>query len=193
MMTIQSLIAELDERALAQTVGIPHDEMRMRYRLRSNTVTNFDDFSLIIAHYYSTHFTTCISKGGRLSRSQAASKAKEIIEQEFRRKGGDIVTAFNDAKDGTNGGMRRILDIIAEKLKEEAIEYHIRDTFDRYVTPNSWRQKVKIIKQFIQHYGRFLGSAIKGNQPERYAQNYRELIGSYVSALRATSGIFRRL
>ena len=192
-MTIQNLIAELDERALAQAVGIPHDEMRMRYRLRSNTVANFDDFSLIIAHYYSVHFTTCISGGGRLSRNQSASRAKEIIEREYKRKGGDIVTAFNDAKDGTNGGMRRILDIIAERLKEEAVEYHIRDTFDRYVTPNSWGQKVEIIKQFIQRYGGFLGAAIRPNQPERYAQNYQELIRSYVSALRATSSIFRKL
>ena len=192
-MTIQHLVAELDERALAQTVGISHDEARMRYRLRSNTVANFDDFSLIISHYYTVHFTTCVSTGGRLARSQAASRAKEIIGQEYRRRGGDIVTAFNDAKDGTNGGMRGILDIIAEKLKEEAIEYHIRETFDRYVTPNSWAQKVKIIKQFIQHYGGFLGSTIKRNQPERYAQNYQELIRSYVSALRATSSVFRKL
>ena len=101
--------------------------------------------------------------------------------------------AYNDAHDGTNGGLRAILDIIAEGLKAESVEDHIRDVFDRYVAPNSWSQKVSIIRQFIQHCGIFLSSSIRSDQPERYAQNYQELIRSYVEALRNTSGIFRRL
>jgi len=192
-MSINSLLAELDERIIAKRIGIPHDEVRMRYPLHSNTVRNFDEFSRIIGDYYNTHFTACISRGGKLSASEAASRAKEIIEQEYRRRGGEIVTAFNDAHDGTNGGMRSILDIISEGLKTESVERYIRDGFDRYVSPNSWSQKVLIIKQFIDRYGIHLSSTIRRGQPERYAQNYQELIRSYITALQTTSSIFRRL
>jgi hypothetical protein len=61
------------------------------------------------------------------------------------------------------------------------------------VTPNSWEQKVEIIRQFIAQCGVHLASSIQINQPERYARDYKELIQAYVTALQKTSSIFRRL
>jgi hypothetical protein len=192
MASIDSLLAELDERTIAQRIGILHDETRMHYSPRSNTVGSFEEFERVIADYYNTHFTTCISQGGKLSRSEATSRAKELVEREYRRRGGDIVTAYNDAHDGLHSGLRAILDIIAENLKAESVEHYIRDVFDRYVTPSSWEQKVEIIRQFIAQCGVYLASSVRANPPERYASNYRELIDSYVSGLQKTSSIFRR-
>jgi len=193
MSYIEGLLDELDERTIAARIGIPHDEARMRYPLHSNTVKNFEDFSRIIGDYFNYHFTSCVSCGGNLSASEAIGRAKEILEQEYRRREGDIVTAYNDSHDGTNGGLRTILDKIAEGLKAESVERHIRDAFDRYVAPNSWQIKVEIIRQFLARCGSFLSSSIRLDQPERYAQNYQVLIKSYASALQNTSSIFRRL
>ena len=193
MPSITGLLNELDERNIAQRVGIPHDEARMRYPLNSNTVTDFDEFTNAVADYFNYHFTACVSQGGNLSRSEAAGRAKEMLEKEYRRKNGDIVTAFNDAHDGTNGGMRIVLDTIAEGLKAESVERHVRDAFDRHVAPNSWDDKVEIIRQFITHCGPLLSNAVSSGQPERYAHNYRELITAYVDGLQRASSVFRRL
>ena len=190
-MSLPSLLAELDERYIARLIGIPHDEARMRYHISSNTVRDFDEFSRQIGDYYSQHVSACVSHGGVMSPSKAAARAKALVEQEYRRRGGDIVMAFNDAHDGTNGGMRTIFDIIADGLKAESVEDHTRDVFDRYVAPNSWEQKVNIIQQFIQHCGMLLSSSVRADQPERYAQNYQELIRSFVEGLRTTSSLFR--
>ena len=192
-MSINSLLAELDERTIAQKIGVQHDEARMQYHLHSNTVASFEEFDQIIGDYYNQHFTACISHGGRLSDSEASSRAKELIEQEYRRRNGDIVAAYNDGHDGTSGGMRGVLDTIAEGLKAESVERYIRDLFDRYATPNSWKQRLEIIRQFIDQCGVLLGSSIQADQPERYARDYQELIRSYVEALQKTSTIFRRL
>lgn len=192
-MSVQSLLSEIDERTIARRVGIPHDEARMRYPLRSNTVASFDEFNRIISDYYNRHFSSCVSYGGHMSSAEASGRSKELLEQEYRRRGGNIVMAYNDAHDGTNGGMRAVLDIIAEGLKAQSVERHIRDAFDRYVAPNSWERKVDIIRQFISYCGTYLSSAIHAHQPERYAQNCQELIRSYVDALKGTSSIFRRL
>jgi hypothetical protein len=86
-----------------------------------------------------------------------------------------------------------VLDTIAEALKAESVRRFTRDVFDHYVAPNDWDRKVEIIRQFIAQCGNSLASSIRVNQPERYAQNYQELINAYVSALRRTSAIFRRL
>ncbi len=191
-MSVSHLLAELEERYIARHIAIDHDEQRMGYHLSSNTVRNFDEFSRITADYYNYHVTRCVSVGGRLSSSQAASRSKALVEQEYRRRGGDIVMAYNDAHDGTNGGLRAVLDIIADGLKAEAVEDHIRDVFDRYVAPNSWSQKVTIMRKFLDRTRMLLGSSVRADQPERYAQSYQELIRSYTDALKTTSSIFRR-
>lgn len=192
-MSIDNLMAELDERTIARKNAIYHDEIRMKYPLNKNTVNDFNEFNWIIGDYYNYHFTNCISHGGRFSQLDASSLAKNILETEYRKRGGDIVLAYNDAHDGTNGGLRAILDIIADALKSESIERYMLDAFDRYVAPNSWHQKVEIIRQFISRCGPYLSNAIHAENPERYAQNYKELINSYLMALKNTSGIFRRL
>ena len=193
MGTIDSLLSALDEREIARQVAIRHDAARLRYHLQSNTVADFDQFSDIIGDYYNYHFTECVSCGGTLPASGSRGGAKKLLDNEYRRKSGDIVSAFNDAHDGTNGGMRAVLDIIAEGLKAEAVEDYVRDVFDRHVSPNSWDQKVEMIRQFISYNGNVLSSSIVASQPERYAHDYSELIRSYTEGLKQTSAMFRRL
>jgi len=192
-MPIDSLMIELDERTIAQRIGIPHDEARMRYPLHSNTIRDFDEFNWINSDYYNYHFTTCVSNGGRLSTPEASSRAKELLEKEHRRRGEDIVNSYLNAKEGTSSGVRGVLDTIAEGLKAKSVERYIRDAFDRYVAPNSWEQKVEIIRQFIARCGAHLGASIRQDQPERYANSYVELITAYLEGLQRTSSIFRRL
>ena len=193
MSTIDRILQELDERYIAQQIAIPHDEARLGYSLARNTVADFREFERIIGDYYNHHFTQCVSRGGRLSAAEAVGRAKEIIEADYRRRGGDIVSAYNDAHDGTNGGLRAILDILANQLKTEAVERHIRQVFDRYVQPNSWEDKVEIIRQFLARTAQHLAPSIRVDQPERYARDYQELINAYVDALKRTSSILRRL
>ena len=192
MGNIDTLLSALDERTIASKIAISNDETRMQYPLRSNTVSSFDEFSNIIGDYYNYHFTKCVSGGGSLSTAEAGGRAKEIIEREYRKRGGDIVSACNNAQDGTNGGMRAVLDIIAEGIKAESVERYIREMFDRHVSPNSWEDKVNIIRQFIRRCGGELAGSVDLQQPEAYASNYEGLIRSYVIALQQTSSMFRR-
>jgi len=192
MVSINNVLLSLDERHIAQSIGLRHDEARMRYPLNRNTVTSFDEFGRIIGDYYNQHFHY-VSNGGSLSPVDAVGRAKDILDRAYRRKNSDVVGAFNDAHDGTNGGLRVVLDTIAEALKLEFVERYIRDVFDRHVAPNSWEDKVEIIRQFILQCGANLSSSIRTHQPERYAQNFQELIRSYVDSLQRTSSIFRRL
>ena len=69
----------------------------------------------------------------------------------------------------------------------------VEDVFEQYVTPNSWDDKVEIIRQFIAECGPPLAATLRNEPPERYARDYETLIRSYVTALERTSSIFRRL
>jgi len=193
MGSLETILRQLDEREIAKRIGIPHDEARMAYSLKKNTVDDFDEFVRIISHYYKYHFTNCVAKGGSLSASDAEGAAKEIIEEKYHRKGSNIRGAYSDAHDGTNGGLRIMLDIIAEHLKVESVERYVRKVFDDQVKPVSWEDRVDIIRQFIARCGADLSPAIDSSHPERYANDYAELIRSYVRALEQTSAMFRKL
>jgi hypothetical protein len=88
--------------------------------------------------------------------------------------------------------MRAILDMLMESLKEEAVERHIRDVFDRYIQPSSYEERVAIIKELLNKIGRH-SPYVDYDHPERYAHNYEELIRALVEHIRNQSAIFRRL
>lgn len=186
-------MAALDERTIAREVGILHDETRLRFPLERNTVETFDEFSELVGGYFNYHFSHCFTDGGALPPSVAWGRAKEMLQRQYRRSNGDIVTCYNDAHDSTNGGMRAILDILADGLKEEAITYYVEAVFDRLVKANQWGDKVAIIREFIDRCGAELAGSIQADQPERYAHDYRMLIEAYVQGLRRTSSMFRSL
>jgi len=194
MAAIDVLLSALDERTIALQVGIEHDQTRATYRDYSVVINGYREFERVIADYYKHHYSRCMARGGHLDHSQASSYAKAIISEEYRRKTrGDINSAFDDARHGTNGGMRNILDIVANGLKLQAVENYIRSVFDRVVTPVEWHEKVEIIRQFIDCCGVHLHASIDRNTPERYAQNYTDLIRAYVTNLERVSAMFRRL
>ncbi|MFH1109421.1 MAG: hypothetical protein V1790_09530 [Planctomycetota bacterium] len=99
----------------------------------------------------------------------------------------------DDAHDGTNGGLRAVIDMLNDALKAESVEHYIRDVFDRCVAPNSWPDKVALMRDFLARHGANLSPAIQPDEAERYAQNYEELVRAFTEAVRRTSAIFRRL
>ena len=194
MSKISALLAELSEQTIAQRIAIPHDEARMQFGLRSNTVRTFDEFSRICRDYYNYHFTRCVTRGGSLSPSEAWHLAKRMIERGApERERRDIVAAFKDARDGTNGGLRHTLDLIADGLKNQSIQGYVTDVFDRHVTPDSWREKVETVRDFIAHCGVDLSPFVETDQPERYAQDFRPIVSAFVAGLQETAGVLRRL
>ena len=192
MPSVQALLSELDERTIAKRIAIPHDEARMSFALRSNTVRDFSEFTEVIANYIQYHYARCVAHGGRLSQAQAAGRAKEILNQHMRRQGGDYLSAYQSAHDGIDGGTRAILDILCDSIKEEGMEFYTRDVFDRHMPPDDWNGRKEMVRQFIQHCGVAL-PGIDPTDPARYARDVEPLIRAFLRGLRQMSAIFRKL
>lgn len=193
MNTLDSILHALSESTIAREVGIPHDEVRMRFAIKSNTVGSFEEYTALLGEYYNYHFTACVSNGGRLSPGEAAGRAKEILTRHYQRRNGDVNTAYHDAHEGTNGGLRAQLDIIADALKLESTERYMRHVLDQSIPPNEWDPKVDIVRQLIAHLPAGVRSSIDADHPERYAHNYEPLIRALLAELQKTSTMFRRL
>ncbi len=191
MSVLHKILTELDEIYLVNHIKKDHDEARMQYHLKSNTVLDDTQFDDMIADYFNYHFTRCVTGGGKLSRAEAASRAKKIILKEYHKRGKDKLHAYADGKNGTNEGMRGILDIILYSLRDEAVDNHIQDVLDRYVRPSSFNEQVEIINELINID--IFSQHLDKNHPERYARNYEELIRGLANAIKAQSIQIRRL
>jgi len=193
MPNIDELVYSLQDTTVARRVTLAFDEAREQYRLPCLTAPNWFVFQDTIADCFQFLYGRCVAQGARLPRTEALGMAKETIEREYRRRRSDITGAFADAREGTNGGMRGVVDAMAEGLKAQSVTRYAADVFDSRVAPNDFEAKVDIIRQFIARFGHQLGDSIQHDRPERYANDYRTLIEAFVDGLRQTSSIFRRL
>ena len=192
MADIDGLINALQETTIAREIGIPHDEFRARYALYSNTVDSWRGFENVLADYTMQLYAKCIAPGGRLSRTEALGRAKETIEMVYRRRNGDIVSAYSDVRDGVNSGLRGVLDALADGFKMECVRRYVREQFDSRIE-NDYETKVDMIRQFMRKFGPQLSGSVQMNRPERYADRLSEIVNAYIEGLRETSAMFRRL
>jgi hypothetical protein len=195
MNVAQELVAAVGEQNIARQVLRPFDDAVMQYRPPGpSNVTTFEEYEDHIGAFYNYLFSRCIAHGGTLPPDVASVRAKEIIEQESRRHGGDIVSAFNDARDGTNNNsILAQRGMIAENLKREAASNFVRAVFDHFVKPCSYQDKVQVISAVMAVYGPFLGDDIDTQDPGRYAHDYQRIVHSLAEALQRTGSVLRRL
>ena len=193
MSMFSNLMADINEYAVADRVEQHHNRARMAYGRAPYTVTSFEQFEEIIGDYYNYHFSQCIANGGYLSRAQAAGKAKEVLERAYRKYNGDVNTAYSEASTGLNGGMGRILDMIAEALREEGVRLYLLAAFDHHVKPVDWPGKVQVIRELFRETPLRDSPAVDPNTPERYAHDYRPIVQAYAEAQKRISEPFRRL
>jgi hypothetical protein len=192
MSDIDALIRSLKSGAVAQNVGIDHDEARMQYRPRGNRVSSVREFERIIGDYYNQHFSRTVGSG-QLRHFEAVQRAKQILTREYRRRNKSLVNAVHDAKEGTNGGMRAILDTLADALKNESTQHYMQETLDQARELDSWHQRVDLARQFQQRYGHMLGDSVQSLPAEAFAHDFDELIQSYVQHIDEVEQQFRRV
>ncbi len=192
MEAIRSMLSELDEPEIVR-ITLPHDEARNRYRLRSIKVSGYEEFRGITADYVQYHHTMCIAPGGRLTRDEAEARAEDVLNRELRREGGDATSAYRACLEGRDGGLKRVLDLICDSFKAQAVDYHTRGVFRRYIPKHDWGRRKEIVSQFIS-YCRVPLPGIDASDPGRYAGDHlEELIQAFLNGIRQVSGVFRKL
>lgn len=192
MAKIHDLIQMVSEGEINRKLGQNHDKARMLYRQETNTIRDTEEFEVMIGDYYN-HHQHIVENASPLPLRQASHTAKGILDQEYRRDGGDWFSAYTDCRDGFHGGLHTVLNRIAEGLKYRDVQSYIEDCFNKYAPRDDFEAKVELIRQFFQYYGHHLPLEMQSDRPERYAVNFQDLIYAYVNGLRQTASQLRRL
>jgi hypothetical protein len=191
MSVLKQMLSELSETYIVEHITSKHANARMKYSRDSIQVANDTEFDDVIADYYNHIFSTCFSSGATLSRADAAGRAKEIIFQEYRRRGKDKIHAYMDGKTGRNDGMLHMFEIISNALSDEAVRHHFRDVIDRYVRPSSYEEQLSLIKEIFSFLGLTKNEA-DIDHPEKYVKDYEELVRILVANRNTIDAKLRR-
>jgi hypothetical protein len=111
-----------------------------------------------------------------------APDAIDLLRRAFQSKGG-INAAYSEGMSSVRGGMKYILDVMTEQLKQKEKEKHIRAIFRGSIDPLDFGQKVALIEAFLNRVGPNLPGAIQSRTAEQYATDYEEIIRAYSESL----------
>lgn len=199
IISVKSLWKDISKDTIAERVGKKFISANLSFRphvieIRDGSPDSYRTFERGIAQCFNHYYSQCLSRGEAFPEARAAAKAKELLDQFYKRKyNGDHRTAFANAASNYDGGLPEVYDSIGEALKTEETELYIRQAFDRHVAPVHWESKVELIRQLFEYRPDDFGGDIDTSKPERYAQDYMPLVRHLAEAVsRGTEG-FRRL
>ena len=184
---IRAVIQELRARTIAGRVHRPIEARAMDSPFDPEDLRTFATYRRALARFYRLVY------GHEVSDQEAYGRSGQIVEREYRDRGGDIVSAYHDAVEWTNGGIAAQRQMITDAVKREAGEFYVMAVFDRYLDPTSWEERVEAVRACIDECRADLVGLVDAEHPERHARDLRDLIRSYIASLERNAALFRRL
>ena len=179
---LNQLLGELDPETIEQRACRKFDEARASFSLDTVTVENNEEFLDSITSFYA-HLLRRAGAGptsptsGNLSADVLDVLNKAIHGRE------DYNSILAEAKNASRGGLRFILDLVTEHLKNEAREKYIFRTFKEAIDPLDTDTRVSLIAAIMKREGDRLPPDIASQPPERYAHQYEEILRLYAQSL----------
>lgn len=171
---LQRVLDKITQHGQAGRIRARHDTARLRGPNPNPRVANFDQFTRVIGAFVNKQIE--LAGGQRYPDFEARAIAKEILSQQERRTGKTFNNYARDAIDGRNGGLRAVLDILTDTLREQQTSRYIGDAIDQVVDPLDYDRKVAVTRQVLAHYQRLSPGAVSDPRPEVHAHDYSTLL-----------------
>jgi len=189
---VNAVLLQISEEALARNIGLPIDTARGTYVMSDVIIDSSEMFHDAVAAFYLAMLRHMDTRAFAMDDDRLKTKAYSLLERAFRDKGG-IDAAQSQARYGTNGGMRLVLDAMTEQFKVEQQAEYVDRIIKTAVDPLDWDDRVAFMKAFMDRLGPYLPSEIRNQSPMRFARHYREIIRTYVHSVDRVKQLLRTL
>jgi len=158
-MDVNHILDLLDQMQINRRVLQKHDVARETFLLSTIVVRDFEEFKDILTGYVQHHYSTVGE--GLLSNERAFGEGKRILLNSYSRDRHQdgYVAALQDAIDGSNGGMRSILNEVAEAVKRRALDEYVDHVYHQHIDPQSRGTRVVLSRAFYDRFGNILSRA----------------------------------
>ena len=181
-LAVAAVVDEISAEALASKIGLPIDSARAKYAIGDVTTESHEVFHDTISAFYLALLRYAESVPASVDSREVTAEAFALLERAFRNKGG-ADAAWAEARYGTRGGMRFVLDALTEQLKTEQQAKHIDRVLKEALDPLDWNERVEFMRAFLVRISTQLPPDIREQPPERFARHYEVIIQAYVQSL----------
>lgn len=175
---------QLEPRATAE-IERRHDEALYTFEEVPFRVAGYLELK-VIAGEFLNHNRKVTQGQAPMPAPLAGQEARELLEKFYRSRNRSFGEVVDDAKNGTNGGVRSVLRDLSDVLKQHDVHLHRESVIDS-IAQEDYDHQLEIVRQLIRRLGHNLPPSIDASRPERYVKNYRGLIYAYLEARRTIS------
>jgi len=189
---LEVILSEIEATHLTRTIGLPIDTARASYVMNAVTVDSHEEFHDTVSAFH-LHLLRHV-RGGCLPEEPDAlsAEALALLERAFSKRGG-LEAALAEAREGTHGGLRSVLDAMTEQYKAEEQAKHIDRIFKEALDPLDWDARVMLMAALLQRLAPDLPEDIRSAPPERFARRWEILVRAYVNSLDKMRDVLRTL
>jgi len=178
MADLNNIIQLLDEENIAREVSMYHDLGRSMYVTEKVLVNSTYELIEEAAKFY-MHQYECAT-GSQIPQWYAMGLVENILNRKFS---SGLDEAFLLASRGIRGGINAVYDVIYKELKKDHEEQYIRYVFMSNMDILSWEDKIALIEQYLNQFGRYLPQGVQPRSVAELANNPKELILMHMQAL----------
>jgi hypothetical protein len=178
-----TVTAQISELALAHKFGVPIDSARASFVLASSTVQSYNEFIQIVESFFvhlQGYLSADVPAVGNLQ--YVSGKAMALLNRTFRDHGGPK-GAFARARDGTDGGIRSVLDAMTEHYRKQLQIEEVNVVLEKALADMDWPDRVSFTRGAMKRLGPFLSAEIRNQPPERFARDAEEIARAYVRSI----------
>ncbi len=190
--TLDAILNQLSGENVVKAAGRDIDNACVSFSTDSSLASSADAFTEVVTSFY-LHL---LSETGvlltRINSSAAERDALRLVEQAFHKQGG-LEGARREAEIGVNGGLRAVLDAMADYYRTQAVENHIMFVLETALDDRDRPAKVALIRAFLRRFEGLLPPDIAQTEPEDLVGQWKVIAHAYARSLDSLKNLIRRL
>jgi len=190
---VDRILDLLDSAQINRTVLQQHDVARETFTLPTMLVRDHQEFQYLLTAYVEHHARTV---GEGVPTAPAGfGEAKRILDRAF---GDDphqdgYARALQMGLDGSQGGMRAVLNAVADTLKQRALGDYLDNVFYHHINVLSKDDNRALSRAFYERFGPILKRFGHEVDADTFAWNTRAALDYHRQVLEHISGIAKKL
>ena len=156
--TLEKIMKLLDPAEIARVVSNRNWVAREAFSLKKNTVKDYEELVSLLIRYIQHHSMRVLAPT-----EFPANISLGRVTEFLRRRNLTLKEIYDDCRLGTNGGVRRIIDILAEGIDQEHVQAYVNHILETEVPPFDFEFIEGLMRAFVGKYGQdmpFAGRSI---------------------------------
>ena len=190
---VDRILELLDQDQINKEVLMQHDYARETFQLPTLVVNDHQEFKYLLTSYVEHHLR---SVGEGVSSAESSfGEAKRILDNSFQEDPyqDGYARALQMALDGSSGGMRVILNTIADVLKQRALNNYMDHVYYQHINVLSKEDNRALSRAFFRRFGSILRRFGLEVDEDTFAWNTRAALDYHRQAIEQITGIAKKI